>query len=638
MREYNEIKTDFSNLLQKGITEAENLGYENSAKTLKETKEHFDKKDLLVVSAGEVKRGKSSNLESLIEEDGLFPIDVNVCTNIVTIVRYGETEKITAIIEEIDDEGNASERAVNITREQIPEYASEKYNKDNEKNVRCLNIEIPNEKLKQGLVFVDTPGVGSLNIAHAEITYGFLPETDVLLFVSDASSPLTETELKFLETAYKHCKNIIFIVTKIDKFPNYDIVVADNRAKISKQLGMDENKIVIIPVSNTSKKMYLKTKNEEFYNLSNFKLLEKLIWQTVSEKRANILISPFLAIMAKETNTIKKDLQLKYNALASGNVISQEIADKLNATAEEIKKLQDGNAKWRTIIGTELNKLSSQISNNKIVQLQQELNEYIAAQLPVGGMSNPKISKSKRENILSYVNSRITETVYDIKQTLMNGTTDLCMRINKELGLDMSVDNEAFDDIEFDPKTKLVLPKPNLPPIDKAMTIGRNTTFGTAGGASFGTIAGGIIGGTIGLMGGPGGVYVGAQIGAAIGGSIGGAIGGAKGICDARRVIKGETVGDIRTSLSNYINKSLASIRNMVSNTIYDLSSSIPLSFQEQLKEKTELLTKTSKEIKEGCTLSPDEVEKRKNELKGYATKIVELEQEMVAIAKEIKM
>lgn len=30
----------------------------------------------------------------------VFPVDVNVCTNVVTIVRYGEKEKIKALIED----------------------------------------------------------------------------------------------------------------------------------------------------------------------------------------------------------------------------------------------------------------------------------------------------------------------------------------------------------------------------------------------------------------------------------------------------------------------------------------------------------------------------------------------------------
>lgn len=635
MKEFNQLKNEFSVLLEKGATEAKNLGYDVQAKKLQETKKYFDNKELLVVTVGEAKRGKSSLLEALIEEPGLFPIDVNVCTNIVTIVRYGVTEKITAIVDEVDDEGNVTERQISITRKQIPEYASEKYNKDNEKNVRCLNIEVPNEKLKRGLVFVDTPGVGSLNIAHAEVTYGFLPDADVVLFVSDASAPLTETELKFLETVHKHCKNIIFPITKIDKFSDYDAVEADNRNKISKQIGIDENKVIIIPISNASKQMYLKTKDEKMYNESNFKVLEKLIWQTITDKRADILITPFLATMANEINGIKNDLQIKYKALSAGDDASKKIMDKLNQEIENRKKLQSENAKWRSIISTELNKLSTQINNNNIVQLQQELNEYISTELPVGGMANPRVSKAKRDDILNKVNSEIVKTIFDIKQILMDGTTELCMKINNEISLNMYVDDELIKGIEFTPEDTIVLRKPKLPTMDKAMTIGRMFSFGMAGGGAFGSIAGAVVGGAIGLLGGgPAGVLVGSKIGA----GIGTVFGGAKGLGDATRTINGETVGDIRTALTGYIGRALSSIRGMVTNVTLELNSQIPLNFQEQLNEKIAQSLKTSNEIEESLKLAKDDIESKRAELKNHATTIVDIEQQLVSIAKEIKM
>ena len=62
-------------------------------------------------------------------------------------------------------------------------------------------------------MFVDTPGVGSLNISHAEATYGFLPNADLLLFVSDTNAGFTETELNFLKRGYQYCKNVIFPLT-----------------------------------------------------------------------------------------------------------------------------------------------------------------------------------------------------------------------------------------------------------------------------------------------------------------------------------------------------------------------------------------------------------------------------------------
>jgi putative ribosome biogenesis GTPase RsgA len=42
-------------------------------------------------------------------------------------------------------------------------------------------MESPNPQLKEGLVLVDTPGIGSLNTEHTAITYAFIPNADAIL-------------------------------------------------------------------------------------------------------------------------------------------------------------------------------------------------------------------------------------------------------------------------------------------------------------------------------------------------------------------------------------------------------------------------------------------------------------------------
>ena len=171
-----ELKNQSSTLMKRSATLAEELGYPISAAKIKEIIEKYEKKEFMLVAVGEARRGKSSLLNALINEViPIFPVDINVCTNVVTYLRYGKKEKIEAISQK--ENGNC--KIEEITREQIQDYVSEKGNPNNYKNVTALNVYLPNEFLRNGIVVVDTPGVGSLNIVHAQTSYSVLPDADL---------------------------------------------------------------------------------------------------------------------------------------------------------------------------------------------------------------------------------------------------------------------------------------------------------------------------------------------------------------------------------------------------------------------------------------------------------------------------
>ena len=203
MATFFELNRSALQLMEQSVELAKQLGFDVAADSIREQITAFQKKKLMVVVAGEARRGKSSLLNALLNEaHPLFPVDINVCTNVVTIVQYGEQEKIEAYIQ--DATQPQGYRVEAITREQIPDYVSEQGNPSNYKNVQMLNASIPNGLLKQGVVFVDTPGVGSLNLDHAEPTYSFLPHAHLLLSVRDPDSGRTDSELNLTKRGYRY--------------------------------------------------------------------------------------------------------------------------------------------------------------------------------------------------------------------------------------------------------------------------------------------------------------------------------------------------------------------------------------------------------------------------------------------------
>jgi hypothetical protein len=84
--------------------------------------------------------------------------------------------------------------------------------------------------LLQYLTLVDTPGAGGLDPAHAEVALDAVARATALLFVADASAPLSAPELAFLTLASERVDAVVFALTKTDAYPGWRRILDDDRA------------------------------------------------------------------------------------------------------------------------------------------------------------------------------------------------------------------------------------------------------------------------------------------------------------------------------------------------------------------------------------------------------------------------
>lgn len=73
----------------------------------------------------------------------------------------------------------------------------------------------PAELLRE-IEVVDTPGTNAVIRRHEELTRDFLPRCDLVLFVTSADRPFTESERAFLEQIREWGKKIVFVINKVD--------------------------------------------------------------------------------------------------------------------------------------------------------------------------------------------------------------------------------------------------------------------------------------------------------------------------------------------------------------------------------------------------------------------------------------
>jgi small GTP-binding protein len=127
---------------------------------------------------------------------------------------------------------------------------------------------------------VDTPGTNAVIREHEQITSGFVPRADLVLFVTSADRPFTETERAFLEQIRDWGKKVVVIINKIDilagekELGEVRSYVADNARRL---LGVTPE---IFPVS-AKGAFRAKTGEPQLWSASGFEAPERYIRTTL---------------------------------------------------------------------------------------------------------------------------------------------------------------------------------------------------------------------------------------------------------------------------------------------------------------------------------------------------------------------
>ena len=111
-----------------------------------------------------------------------------------------------------------------------------------------LSVHAPVDWLQE-INLVDTPGTNAVIQRHQEITEQFVPRSDLVLFVTSADRPFSESERTFLERIREWGKKIIIIVNKFDLVAedvDREQILAFVRENATQLLGIEPQ---IFPVS-----------------------------------------------------------------------------------------------------------------------------------------------------------------------------------------------------------------------------------------------------------------------------------------------------------------------------------------------------------------------------------------------------
>jgi len=217
--------------------------------TLRDATLTLDEMFLLVV-AGEFNAGKSAVINALVGEtvsaEGITPTTANV-----TVLRHGEAR---------------GERVVGDYLIELTHPAP---------FLRAISI-------------VDTPGTNAIIRRHEEITERFAPRADLVLFVTSADRPFTESERAFMERLRGWGKSVVVVLNKTDLLSGpaqVDELVRFIGENARALLGFDPR---IIPVAARLALQAQGIENEatraELTRLSGFEALRRYVFETLDEE------------------------------------------------------------------------------------------------------------------------------------------------------------------------------------------------------------------------------------------------------------------------------------------------------------------------------------------------------------------
>jgi GTPase SAR1 family protein len=181
------------------------IGHEDLKKTVNDLRNRINEPFMFVI-VGEVKAGKSSFINALLETDKeICKVSPAPMTDTIQQILYGETEQIVSV------------------------------------NPSLKKLYYPIEILRE-IAIVDTPGTNTIVANHQAVTEDFIPACDLVVFVFECKNPYRQSAWDFFDFIHADWrKKVIFVLQQKDLLPPNDLEINEKGVKeYAEKKGMIE--------------------------------------------------------------------------------------------------------------------------------------------------------------------------------------------------------------------------------------------------------------------------------------------------------------------------------------------------------------------------------------------------------------
>jgi len=321
---------------------------------LARAKERISDPQVRVVIAGQLKQGKSQLLNSLLNVP-VARVGDDETTTLATVVSYGDQASARLIVAR--GEG-AEPEAVEIPMADVRNDLRRAPQAGGREVLR-VEVTAPSPLLKNGLAFVDTPGVGGHGQPHLSATLGLLPDADAVLMVSDTSQEFTEPEMTFIRQAVEICPLATILATKTDLYPHWREIVAANVAHLQRA-GVT---VPVTPVSSVLRSHAIQMNDKELNEESNFPAIVKFLSEKVLGRENDRIRDQVLAEVRSAAEHLTMTVETELSSIND-----PEARDALNADLERRKQeAQDAlqhTALWQQVLNDGINDLTADVDHD----------------------------------------------------------------------------------------------------------------------------------------------------------------------------------------------------------------------------------------------------------------------------------
>jgi predicted GTPase len=264
-----------------------------------------------VLCLGDFSSGKSTFINNFFLEDKVkLPVRVTTTTAKLTIVKYGEELKVLAVMKD----GSRKEIKENIEESLKSMVASKGSQLE---HIEFVEVQIPSEILKEGIVIVDSPGLNDPVTERMNVTFDFVNQSDCILYFLYARQAWKNSEKEFLEDkilSKNDLDKIFFLMNHWDTIEEEerDELFSDVNNKIAKSIKTTKEKLQnnfineppLIPISAKTGENFDELREKIFAYLGN-KKAQDILEQKI--KKYNNYIALYLGLIDQKAILFNKD-------------------------------------------------------------------------------------------------------------------------------------------------------------------------------------------------------------------------------------------------------------------------------------------------------------------------------------------
>lgn len=352
------------------------LDDENIVNSLEEFREEVkDGLTFNVLCLGDFSSGKSTFINQFFINKPTLPTNVATTTARLTIIKYGENEKIRLKFKD-----GTTEDILDNFENVLSDFVA----KDGEKieKIDIVEVYINSDFLKEGVVIVDSPGLNDPEVERMNVTLDYIKNADSILYLLTAMSAWKKSEKDFLEEKIlrkEDLDKIFFLLNYWDVIENdndrSDVVnfvkqqMGISLKKVSAEIGKELSLPPVVPISAKTKENfdllhtelwdYLGSKKGEDIIIQKYKKLDafksyirELLEEKIEvQKKEAIELTDTLEELKQEVNDYKEDVDLFRERL------DDRVSMAVDEWTEEVKDY------YNTLKDKIIMKISKQIAN-----------------------------------------------------------------------------------------------------------------------------------------------------------------------------------------------------------------------------------------------------------------------------------